>query len=591
MNNEFFVPAGKKDVTVYLHPGKMEIQYTRSNASAAMELMSRIRQEFARKAGVKMPETLDMHVCLVFDEAGSSYCKAWFENKEMLAILCDEASKLASSVTVVVVGTGITGRELSSSNDAYVFRMKPWEAADLSQLLRPQKDNLCLAEHETIDTVANAIFAHPQLGALATNGRAASFLVKAVALLSASYSRLSWDLQLNEWTSALVTQVVGGYVSLNGIQRLKSNQRRRVAASVFRAVKMMKQGDASLPTFSELAEDEIPVAESLLQYNLERGVEEKVQIVSDATFAFTLTPAIVVVLYTMAGIYTALMPGWKFEEELAALYAVRQSMVQCMERFVAGLNDGFNRQDCLDELDKSLKRVRLVRLQEKLQSKSKNVIVPMVDGETIMMNRDMASFADVIAPNTLIQAKHTKSPNTTLDVNLYEELNKCGLVKDHDSNTRLIRGLIALWQNTIDLNVIGPKPTLSSQSNQVERNPQYSKAFPENVLSLVPSKDPIQYAVIEGETGTTMTLDNDGTRIPLPELNGATITFILSTNAKQLRLDLGPSIPKVTITEAHLDDEMEINVDKLENDEEAVWTAFVRERLRDGVNLKFLFTT
>ncbi len=29
----------------------------------------------------------------------------------------------------------------------------------------------------------------------------------------------------------------------------------------------------------------------------------------------------------------------------------------------------------------------------------------------------------------------------------------------------------------------------------------------------------------------------------------------------------------------------------LENDEEAVWTAFVRERLRDGVNLKFLFTT
>jgi len=417
--------------------------------------------------------------------------------------------------------------------------------------LGPQKDNLCLADHETIDTVATAIFAHPQLGALATNGRAASFLVKAVALLSASYSRLSWDLQLNEWTSALVTQVVGGYVSLNGIQRLKSNQRRRVAASVFRAVKMMKQGDASLPTFSELAEDEIPVAESLLQYNLERGVEEKVQIVSDATFAFTLTPAIVVVLYTMAGIYTALMPGWKFEEELAALYAVRQSMVQCMERFVAGLNDGFNRQDCLDELDKSLKRV----------------------------------------PNTLIQAKHTKSPNTTLDVNLYEELNKCGLVKDHDSNTRLIRGLIALWQNTIDLNVIGPKPTLSSQSNQVERNPQYSKAFPENVLSLVPSKDPIQYAVIEGETGTTMTLDNDGTRIPLPELNGATITFILSTNAKQLRLDLGPSIPKVTITEAHLDDEMEFNVDKLENDEEAVWTAFVRERLRDGVNLKFLFTT
>jgi hypothetical protein len=318
MNNEFFVPAGKKDVTMYLHPGKMDIQYTRSNASAAMELMSRIRQEFARKAGVKMPETLDMHVCLVFDEAGSSYCKAWFENKEALEILCDEAIKLASSVTVVVVGTGITGRELSSANDAYVFRMKPWEAADLSQLLRPQKDNLCLAEHETIDTVATAIFAHPQLGALATNGRAAFFLVQAIALLSASYSRLSWDLQLNEWTAALVTQIVGGYIALNSISGLRLYQRRRVAASVFHAVQMMKQEDTSLPTFSELEEREIPVAEALLQYNLERGSDKKLQIVSDASFAFTLTPAIVVVLYAMAGVYTSSVPGWKLDVEVAA---------------------------------------------------------------------------------------------------------------------------------------------------------------------------------------------------------------------------------------------------------------------------------
>ena len=178
-----------------------------------------------------MPDKLDMHVCLVFDEAGSSYTKAWFEDQGMLTSLCDEAGTLASSVTVVVVGTGLTGRELSSSKDAFFFRMKPWQANDLSKLLEKRKSDLRLAHGETVDTVAQAIFAHPTLSALATNARSAFFLVKAVANLSSGYSRLSWDLQLNEWTQVLVTQVVDGYISFNSINGLGTKERRRVAVS------------------------------------------------------------------------------------------------------------------------------------------------------------------------------------------------------------------------------------------------------------------------------------------------------------------------------------------------------------------------
>jgi hypothetical protein len=48
-----------------------------------------------------------------------------------------------------------------------------------------------------------------------------------------------------------------------------------------------------------------------------------------------------------------------------------------------------------------------------------------------MMNRDGALFVDVIAPYTLIQVKHTKEDRfETLEINLYEELKKCGLVQD-----------------------------------------------------------------------------------------------------------------------------------------------------------------
>jgi hypothetical protein len=590
--NSFFVPPGMDAVTLYLRPGKLGIQFNSSNPFAANELIDRIRQECAEKSKRKISGQLKMHICLIMDEAGSSDTKQWFESKAMLDKLCTEANDLASSVLVFVVGTGLTGRELSSTDDAYIFRMRPWQASDLSRVLDAQILNLRLAKQETVDTVAHAIFAHPILRALASNGRSASFLVRKVGKLSSTYPRVSWDWQLQEWTQTLVTEVVDGYASLNGIKGLTTNQRRRVAASVFRALQKTKEGDTSLPTFEELEGLEIPVAESLIQYNLERRVD-KLEIVIGERFAFTLTPAIVVVLYSMAGVYTSVMPGWKSEEEIAALYAVRQSVIQIMERFVSDLSTGLNRFDCQDELDKSLERVRLVRFQGKLQSNSTNVTVPMVDGETIMMNGDKASFADVIAPYTLIQAKNTINPSKTYSVELYEEVKKCGLVMGEDCDTRLLRGLIAVWENKIGSNGIKTKSTTESSSfpNDGRRNLQYSKAFPENVLSLVPSKDPIQYAVIEGKNATTITIDNGETRIPLPALGHHNITFILSTNAERLRLNLGPPIPPLTITEANVDDDMEINVETLDDSGKSAWTTFVNIRMRKKVQIKFLFTT
>lgn len=72
-----------------------------------------------------------MHVCIILDEAGDICVRSWFESKSMLTALCDEAANLAKSVAVVVTGTALTGRELNSKNDAYIFRMKSWRADDL----------------------------------------------------------------------------------------------------------------------------------------------------------------------------------------------------------------------------------------------------------------------------------------------------------------------------------------------------------------------------------------------------------------------------------------------------------------------------
>lgn len=91
--------------------------------------------------------------------------------------------------------------------------MQPWQADDLSKILVGHTTKLRLVERETVDTVANAIFAHPKRCAMATYARSALFLTRVVANLSYGYLRLSWDMQLNEWTEALVTQVVDSYIS------------------------------------------------------------------------------------------------------------------------------------------------------------------------------------------------------------------------------------------------------------------------------------------------------------------------------------------------------------------------------------------
>ena len=257
-------------------------------------------------------------------------------------------------MSVIVVGTSITGRPVSSTTHGYYFRMSPWEQPDLSKFLVGREDSLSLVEGETVDTVANAIFAHPKLCALATNARSAAYLVDSIEELSIGCTRSSWEMQLDEWTPILVTKVVSMYINKNGLRYLNVIQRRRVAAFILRAVHQLKAGDTTLPTFEGLGDSTmIPAAESLLQYNLER-LDSNHEIIRSEKFAFTVTPSIAMILYSLAGVYAPLVPGLKNEEEIAALYAARQLILQCMERYESDVRQGLSQESCLNQLDESL---------------------------------------------------------------------------------------------------------------------------------------------------------------------------------------------------------------------------------------------
>ena len=609
LTDTFLKPSTTKEqVSVYVQPASYaeKINFKDDSPLVAKQLINEVMASCASDIDRKIDHKLDMHLCLIFDEAGSSHTKAWFETRKNLESLCKEAQTLATSVAVVVVGTGITGRQLSSTDDAHFFRMRTWGQGDLSKILERNQGYLDLAPADTVDTVANAIFAHPILSALATNARSAFFLVESVQELSNGCTRSSWERQLDEWTPALVTRVVSGYIGRNGLNNLDANQRRRVAAFVFRALQQMKKDDTTLPTFEGLRHSEKPVAESLLQYNLE-GNSDKREILPSEDFAFTVTPAIAIILYSLAGVYATLVPGWKNEEEIAALYAARQLILGCMERYASDLSNGLSEKSCRNQLDESLGKIRLLRLKKPLQSASDSVSVPMGDDSTIIINGDIAKFADVISPYTLIQARRTEGK--TSKVKLHDELYKCGMLKEN-CDTRLLRGLLATWQGTIDMENNG-MPVSESVESKTNRNPQLSKAFPENLLSLVKPPDRIMFAKIHGRSDT-MTIGND-TKIPLPALDGTTITFIASTNAEEMNLVLTPSTRPtnrkrsateaetlnagestpvaMTITEADLNDDMEIDVGKLSDPVAKIaWTSFMGDEIPVGVKLKFLFT-
>lgn len=601
-------------VALHIYPHETNVDFfdnnKQENPQAAADLCDWIKKAVTGHTRQEFQAPLKMHLCLIFDEAGDLTVRSWFEKKKMLYYLCRHAELLAESVAVVVSGTALTATELNSRDDAYIFRMQPWTVQDFAKLLQDKETSLSLVDgKETIHSLANSIFHHPKVGALATNARSAFFLSLAIVRLSEQYKSIVWKRQLDVWAPSLVNRVVEGYIDTNRLKNLKPNQRRLVAASIFHALRESKEGETVLPTFDFLQDNEVAVAMSLLQYNLELG-KDNLTFVPHETFAVTVTPAIAVVLYACAGIPTTLMPGWKAEEELAALYAVRQLILASVETY-------FNDISCSDKiwskeanqpnsavhiaartkLDQSLKKIELVKLQAQVKPKpdsSGNILIPMVGSSTVLLNGDMAPFADVIGPFTLIQTKQiTSLHNSKKPLDMYLELQKCQLLKQGDNNSQVLRGLLEMWRGNLDPETtypIGNEYELQPTTTTDElRNPQGSDAFPENILCLAKPNEQHPFAVIKNASNE---ITVGKTNRHLPPLDGNTqITFIISTNLEVIKVKLPPlGKTVITITRDILDSNLEVDATQTENNVVAIWTKFVHNKVRDGVKIKFLLT-
>ena len=161
----------------------------------------------------------------------------------------------------------------------------------------------------------------------------------------------------------------------------------------------------------------------LLQLNVQLS-NGTLTLLEGELYSASVTPAIAIVLFNMAGVFTGILAGWRGEEEVAALYAALQAILDRFRKHVEDLKGKNTAKDGLvEQFDESLSELYVCRLQKLVQSnKVANVNIPIVPKQSILLNAERASFADVIAPYQLLQTKHTSIPDASVAVDLDEEM-------------------------------------------------------------------------------------------------------------------------------------------------------------------------
>jgi hypothetical protein len=190
------------------------------------------------------------------------------------------------------------------------------------------------------------------------------------------------------------------------------------------------------------------------------------------------------------------------------MYAARHHILRRLDNHIQA-HGSLN----VDRLKGSLEGMRLVALQKQIQAPMRvpgtdnegEVRVPLVPPASLILNGPKSSFADVIAPYMLLQAKHTS--DVAVAVALGQELDKCYLLKNRKDD-RVLLGLLALWKGDLAI-------TETRESGQVHILHQNSSAYPENLVKFGTPSDVFVYAPTES-IRTAISLA--GRSLDLPEL-------------------------------------------------------------------------
>jgi hypothetical protein len=339
-----------------------------------------------------------------------------------------------------------------------------------------------------------------------------------------------------ECTGELVDEVVGHYVRTNGLKNLKSEQRRRIAAWVLFVVeesRKLGRGPEVLAPLQILPEqmNPEPVVEAawmsvvwgLMDVNILYSGDD-----GDVLASFdrpdensvVLSPALVIVLFTLLGGQAGIVSSWEGLEHVTALFAFRQLVLNAVRTCRSDGN--------LQTFKQTLSELRF----------TKKFDIPLLSHNIVWINGPVAPYADVVTRGFFYQSKDTESD--TIDVFLMFEISKCGLLNDEfierqDENVRkrarcgfiVTKGLVKVWNDASEVDPPKAKSgAVQLTPKEVQQRKQESRAYPECMLSGPRALSDVRYKTIK-QSGESEPFE-------FTEL----ITFVLSFNKKKINLKL-----------------------------------------------------
>jgi hypothetical protein len=660
--------SAEKSTTLYVKVSDLS-SYKWDGKTADPEVLDWIETRLKSKYKRYNPEEkLRMNVSIVFDEVGSRSLSKFFEEKTKVTSLYNGIRSMVAdgfNFRMVVCGTGLTGENLSSTEDVGKIRLTSWTKEDLMQVAEVRFPLLGV---EAIE----AIYRHPILNSLATNSRSAWFLLRAVQNVCLvdkeilNSIRGTWDDRLAACLPAIVGFVVDNYISKNGLRNLDPGDRCRVAARVFRAVEKARvRGQKEppyRPSFHGLDLKCATVAESLITLNLDNS-GSGMRLLKNEKFSIWVSPAITIVLFSVLRISATIVSDWT--EYVSALYAFRQLVLDCVDQHLLameglgkfiegeevpahcapalknllcelklGLNESEETSPALEKqlamvgldpglaserscdgiLEEKLLQLRLIQRNKSTPSPGSmtNFTVPRVGPGVVLNSFGAASFADVIAPYTLIQVKSRKGE---LQYELLEELMKCGLLDpafvEHQPGTAIEKSTRAkesysgwtvltvlrwFWDGTIPVPPLTASMALPEPRETSEQ--QSSRAFPENSLlnGIISSGYDECYAeasVVNVDGRDWLQVDNAYCKLIPKDIEGRDIAFVAAYNVDKISiptsLPTSLEIPRdfLTLDLRHFDEDGCVIEDRLKGVERENWEK-IKRAIRTKLTVKFL---
>lgn len=460
----------------------------------------------------------------------------FYENYTNVKNLYNVLSReIATSVRLIVSGTGLTAERLNSEAEVRKYRLLPWTYNDLDAVIEKRFKDLT-------KTVLQFMKNEPILFALISNARSAWFLLEELKSLDIEYRRYTaegtTEQVLNRQSSKVVSNVLKAvaekYITANAFNDANNRRRRQVAALVFSVVeRSVQEENPTEPNFLTRHTDDARLARALVNFNMEYRDGNLIYVEGVTQQSVTVSPAITLLLYYMLGAFTENLTGWQGQEMLAALRAFRLIAIE----------------NCLD--DTVMQNVRLVSLIKRVPepTATKNFEIPIFNAPTVWINGNTSPFADVIAPFCLYQCKFTNIGDK-VDFDVIKELGKCGLLKvdyDNSKRARYSRAVLAVLMKTWKKEIPFPPPHDDNTENQM--NGLCQGHYPEILIkstSRLTDNDKQFIAFKYDEKHDEVTLRNDEEIRTTDDFDDA-VQYVISTNTKKLVLTYMTADSKKTL--------------------------------------------